>query len=530
MQDKSNVKQNVVVIVCDELRANFLGAYGCDFIPTPNIDELAKNGVTFDNSITASTVCAPARASMITGQLVSCHGTWTNRIPCKEGTEYLPERVAENGYMTAGVGIFDHAPLDLTLGYQYRNWFMEGKMECEYLKGLKKKYPEAGTFNPDETGLHFKYAQEDFYDFWTAEKAVEFIDCYTQTGKAPDGTAPQNENAPFFLYCGFLSPHTPLNPPKEVSGRVDINKLPKIRTTMRDDDIPDVEKNRRAYLNPHEALTNPEKIAEERMKKRLAYAELIVEVDDLVGKIVQSLKNSGIYENTTIIFTADHGSMDNDYNMATKGPWPYKEQLFVPLIVSNHPRAKRGTRSDCLCGNLDVGATVLDIIGDHKAFGISRSLLGMADGSIAEREVNISEFCDSCKTVVDKQYTFTYYPFTGKTCLYDRINDPDETVNLGGQKEYTEIQFNFMKHALDYMLIAKGIRIEAHDLIPCVKEGIEKKHPLFLDDFKVAFPLHNQEAIERLKQAGLPWDYNEFCKDKEVVVSYVGATVYTDKK
>jgi len=79
-------RRNVVLIVCDQLRPDFLSAYGSDFIPTPNIDELARNGVTFDNAITASTVCAPARASMVTGQLVSGHDGWTNNIPCRAGT------------------------------------------------------------------------------------------------------------------------------------------------------------------------------------------------------------------------------------------------------------------------------------------------------------------------------------------------------------------------------------------------------------------------------------------------------------
>lgn len=86
MKTGTDSRRNIVLILCDQLRPDFLHAYGADFIPTPNIDALAANGVTFDNSITASTVCALARASIMTGQFVSQHGAWTNDIPCNAGT------------------------------------------------------------------------------------------------------------------------------------------------------------------------------------------------------------------------------------------------------------------------------------------------------------------------------------------------------------------------------------------------------------------------------------------------------------
>ena len=105
----SEKKRNVLLIMCDQLRPDYLHAYGADFIPTPNLDFLASEGAVFDNAITASTVCAPARASFITGLPVSAHGAWTNNIPCKEGTVYLPERMNEAGYLTAAVGCYDHA-------------------------------------------------------------------------------------------------------------------------------------------------------------------------------------------------------------------------------------------------------------------------------------------------------------------------------------------------------------------------------------------------------------------------------------
>jgi arylsulfatase A-like enzyme len=204
----------------------------------------------------------------------------------------------------------------------------------------------------------------------------------------------------------------------------------------------------------------------------------------------------------------------------TKGPWPYKPQLFIPMIISNHPTLEKGTRCDALCGGLDIGGTILDIAGDTKEFGVSRSMVGLATGEVQEREVNLSEFCDSCKTLVDKRYTFTYYPFTEKTCLFDRVNDPEEKVNLAGRPEYMALENRFMKHIVDFMILAKGVRIEVHDLTRDIHDGIAKKNPKFLDSFDIAYPIASWRDIERLEKLGLDATYNEFCKEREIKAHY----------
>ena len=511
-------KRNIVLILVDQLRPDFIGPYGADFIETPALNELAANGVTYDHAIASATVCAPSRASVLTGQFVSGHGAWTNDVPFGNNVEFFPERLQKQGYMTAAVGVADHVKPNQPCGHIYQNIFT-GRPDGEYMKFLKSKYPEATYYGEADETLHFKYPEEYFYDRWCCDRATEFIESYAKTGTAPDGSAPENPDSPFFLYCGFLSPHTPLAPPRGLEDKVDVDRIPTIINSHRQDIAP-VEKYRRAFLNSHEDLVNPEGAVERRMKERRAYCELIAEVDILVGRIVQSLKDNGLYENTTIIFSADHGSVDNDYNVVTKGPWPYRTQLFIPMIVSNDPNTEHGTHSDCLCGNIDIGATALEIANDDKRFGVSRSLTAMANGSVAEREVHMSEFSDACKTLVTKQYTFTYYPFTASTCLYDRINDPLEMTNLSGRPEYADLERNLLMHTIDFMCLAKGVRLEAHDVVPEIRSGIEKKDPKFLDDFDIAFPLNSLEEVKRIREAGLDADYNEFCRTRKIMAHY----------
>lgn len=519
-------KRNIVVIMVDQLRADFIGPYGADFIKTPNLDELAANGVTYDNAIASATVCAPSRASVLTGQFVSGHDAWTNDVPFGKDTEFFPERLNECGYMTAAVGVSDHVRPNTPRGYKYQKIFTS-LPDGEYMTYLREHYPEAKHWGEDDGDFHFKYPEEVFHDRWCADRATDFIESYAKCGAAPDGTKPESPDSPFFLYCGFCSPHTPLTPPKGLEGEVDIDRIPKIFNSHREDIAP-VEKYRRAYLNSHEDLVNPEGAMERRMRERQAYCELIAEVDSLVGRIVKCLKDNGVYENTTIIFTADHGSVDNDYNVVTKGPWPYRAQLFIPMIVSNNPELSSGTHSDCLCGNIDVGATALGIADDNKRFGVSRSLIGMANGSVPEREVHMSEFSDACKTLVNKQYTFTYYPFTQGCCLYDRINDPTEMTDLSSTPEYSAIRQSFLMHIIDFMCIAKGVRLEAHDVVPEIRAGLEKKDPKFLDDFDISFPLASWAEVERIKAAGLDENYNEFCRDRKIK-SHYGVYFFNEK-
>ncbi len=519
-------RRNIVLIVSDSLRPDFLHAYGADFIPTPSIDALAENGTVFDFAATASTVCAPARAAVLTGRPVSGHDIWTNQIPCPESLEYFPARLARQGYLTAAVGSIDHARPGNPVGFQWVRRFEENKPGSEYLAWLKKRHPEETTAFPSD-GRHFKYSEEEFYDRWSCDRATEFLNTYAEKGVVPDESfysgypsdhPTPEKDAPFFLCCGFLSPHAPLLPPKELEGTVDPEKLPQIKLPRKD--VPPVEKYRRAFMNPPEYLKDPKAGWEERMQSRLSYAELIAEVDSLVGRIVDTLKATGLYENTTILFTADHGSCEWDYNLDTKGPWPYRSQLFVPLIVSNHGK-DLPPRSDVLCGNIDVGATVLEIAGDTRPFNLSRSLIGQASGKIPAREVTFSEFCDSAKTLADHRYTYTYYPFTGEACLFDRENDPEESVNLAGRPEYAALERKYLMHLMDHMVLSKGVRIEAHDLAPEVREGIEKKKPGFLDDeFEICYPLASMKQVENVREAGLDGHYQDFCLGRPIKADY----------
>ncbi len=486
--------RNVVVILCDQLRKDFLNIYGCNAVPTPNLDMLAANGVVFDNAITQSPVCAPARACMMTGRYVSNHGVWTNDVPFRKDLEYIAGNMNHLGYATGAFGKLHHYPADDPKGFSHTKQMEETRLgkKDDYYKYLKARHPEIKNIlgNYNRTELVFNYPSEDYYEYFIASEAINFIDQSSAAGK------------PFFAWVSFQGPHTPYDPPREVKGTVNADKLP--RPVDCDESLmPDVQKYRSAMFPPPGPL-------QWNMKIREAYGEMIHYIDLQVGRIIAELKARGLYENTTFLFSADHGDLIGDHNNNYKGPFPYEAQLAVPMVISNHPDLAKGRRSQSLVGNIDIPSTVLDIAGSDHRMGVSLSLLEQSQKEPAyARIVNFSEFCDSCKIVENRFYRYAYYPFTSQAQLFDKVNDPDELNNLAGQGKFAALEQYFLKQIMDFQLIAKGIRIEAHDFVPIQQQGLKDKYPLFEKDFVAAYPL-TKHNIENLKKKRLDFRYNEF--------------------
>ena len=497
-------RRNIVVILCDQLRADFLPAYGCQAVATPNIDKLAAMGTVFDNAITQSTVCAPARACMMTGRFVSDHGVWTNDVPFRDGLEYLPQLMNDLGYNTGAFGKLHHYPGKDSKGFATVHQMEEGRLgeQEEYLEWLRERHPAVKKIWNAQNGV-FDFPEQEYYEHWIASKAIKFIE-----------NAKVKNEKPFLAWVSFQGPHTPLDPPAEAKGSVDPALLPK-PIIADNKPLSPVVRYRQAFDG---TLGIP---GNKIMENRLLYTETIATIDHQIGRLLDSLTSLGILENTTIIFSADHGDLLGDFHLNAKGPFPYQAQLSIPLIVSNHPHVQRGNRSLSLAGNIDIPGTILDIAGSKRSIGISRSLIDLsAEKPIYIREVIFSEFCDSIKTVFDGKYKYSYYPFAGVGELYDIQEDPKEICNLAEKTGYETVELQMLKHIIDFGIISKGVRIEAHDFVPEQQTGLAKKYPRYLEEFPIAYPLSGQKHLEALARENLSNDYNEFCKGKKLVAHY----------
>jgi arylsulfatase A-like enzyme len=490
-------KKNIVVILCDQLRKDFLSCYGFKGLNTPNIDSLSKVGVLFNNAVTASPVCAPGRACMMTGRYVSDHGVFTNDVPFRDNLEYLPQRMNQLGYNTGAFGKLHHFPGKDTKGFKVAYQMEENRLkeDDDYFRWLKNIHPEVtDIFNQKKDGS-YAFERTSYYEEYIAGNAMNFI------------KENHSKSSNMFAWISFQGPHTPIDPLDEIVNKNELNiPNPKEISFNPPCEVPLYRKVRNNTLD-----------AKQTDKFRADYTRLIKEIDDKIGEIVNLIKSNGDFDDTMFIFSTDHGDMCGDYSMWQKGPFPYKAQLEVPLILVNADGINKGTVSNIMTGNLDIPSTVLEAAGDDRPLGYSRSIRAMLLDKDLQRNYVYSEFCDSIKMIINDEFVFSYYPFSGQQELFRRDN---ETENLIDDTTYFPYINECMMKIVDNMALAKGIGIEAQDLTPRVQEGIKMVFPTYKDELRLCFPLSNQNQLELLKSAGLNDSYNEFCKEREIMRSY----------
>lgn len=497
------MSKNIVVIMCDQLRKDYLSAYGCKGIDTENIDSLAENGYLFTNAVTASPVCGPARACIMTGKSVSEHGVFTNDIKFNEGLEYLPEKMNKLGYKTAAFGKLHHTPADDLKGFQYGVLMEEGRLgEKEPYLNWKRK--RKNIFDYDGT-------VEDYYEHFITDSAVDYIR--------------KNACDNLFIWVSYQSPHDPFDAPKSFKSYVDYKKLPAAKSD--------------AYMSEtakyRSALTQKKGWGINSKREKIKYAAEILEIDYEVGRIIDELRRQDILSDTYIIFSADHGELLGDYNMHGKGPYPFAAQFEVPMIIYS-PDAEGKQIRDNIVSNGDIASTVLAIAGSSHRLGSSVDIL-----SENKTQVRYSEFCDIAKFVSTDRYRFCFYPFSREMVLFERNDEKNNRaydpeckeivsvflkeiiINLSRvvpQCEYTYGDLNSMIYAIEKMIIQKGIRMEAQDINPKVQKGLDEHISDWRSTIPIAYPIINSYQLRMLRKHHLNYKYNEFCRKRSTVADY----------
>lgn len=488
------MKKDIIVILCDQLRPDFLPCYGFKGANLPNFQRLADMGICFDHSITSSPVCAPARASMMTGRYVSDHGVWTNDTKFRDNIKFLPEEMNKLGYKTGCFGKLHHYPGKDTKGFQVSYQMEENRLKTQddYFKYLKEKHEDINSIFNIKDGF-FKYPENEYYEHWITDKALEFL---------------KNDNGqPIFSWISYQGPHGPMDPPSTISNDKS-NEIPEPYNITFDPP---------AEVIRYRKSRNFKESSDDRDKYRKKYVDMIIEIDSQIGRILDFLEDSNRLKDTVIIFSTDHGDMCIDYGMIQKGPFPYSAQLEVPMIFIDPDNNIRGVHSDMLVNNIDIPATVIDIAGGDKIFASSRSIPAMIKDESLRRQELYSEFADSVRIISDHNFRFAYYPFAHESVL---LKLDDETTNLSYNPDYCSQVNKYMQKIVDYMISSKGVKIEAQDLTPLVQKGLEEIIPDYKDCIPIAFPIASEYQRERLRKDGLDPDYNEFCKSKEIYRSY----------
>ncbi|TIT75251.1 MAG: DUF229 domain-containing protein, partial [Mesorhizobium sp.] len=385
-------KRNVLFIMCDQLRFDYLGCAGHKSLRTPNIDRLAGRAVRFTNAYVQSTVCGPSRMSAYTGRYVRSHGSTHNGVPLRVGEPTLGDHLREVGVRCALIGK-THMRAD------------EEGMERLGIAGdsiIGVRIAECG-FEPFERddGLHpsTSYDPDPAYDTYLREHGFDAENPWEHWANSGEGDNGENFNGwllvhadkparipeehsetPYMTrramrfieeaeakgeaWCAHLSyikPHWPYIAPApyhDMYGKADIQ--PPIRSEAE-----------RASPNPIFEAFQQERYSKNFSRDEVretvipCYMGLIKQIDDQLGHLFDFMEKRGLFENTLIVFTSDHGDYLGDH-------WLGEKYLFhdvaakVPMIVYD-PRpeadATRGTTSDALVEMIDLAPTFLDYFG-----------------------------------------------------------------------------------------------------------------------------------------------------------------------
>ena len=306
--NKNKSKKNIVILFPDQLRHDFLGCYGAEFIKTPNIDLLSKNGVTYENAYASSPVCVPSRTSLLTGLNSLKHGVTGNFDSLrpdykKTGLKTWPDIIKEDGYNSAAIGKMHFYPWDARHGFDYRR-IAEDKRHIHVRDDYFKKLRSAGLrkFLGDEhegyqenfTAIKSIVPYEHSWDHFVGEEAVRYINNHSN-------------DEPFAMMVGFPGPHDPYDPSEDFHVPIpDENSMP--------DPIPFCDHDKKFAEAQEKGLTmewanvktmhkfNDKESLVKKKKMRAHYAGLVQQIDYEVGRIVSTLKENDLFDNTIIIF------------------------------------------------------------------------------------------------------------------------------------------------------------------------------------------------------------------------------------
>jgi len=471
----SEKRPNVLWIMTDQLRADCLGFMGNPVVQTPNLDMLASQSVVFTNAFCQSPACTASRASLFTGRYpptVRVRGMGI--LPPTETT--ITEVLRRHGYHTAASGKIHLTPEQYTK-YQLKsdvpiidwkkfaadalidnipqdsvkeNYGFEHYVGCEdillgnFYKWLDENYPELSGKKP------VPLFEEGPRDLWVSPYPSEAHPTTFITNNAEAFIRLLKNKEPWFVFCSFIAPHHPFQAPSDQIARYDEKDIP----------LPEEKGGVDASFIPEPAksaigeMTRYNKDIQRRII--LHYFASISLIDDCVGRLINLLKSIGQFDNTLIIFTADHGEFLGNHMLLRKPSLLYDETLRVPLLIKL-PGNCKGKVIDGLIELVDVFPTILGFLQIPSSPGVqgidwSTSIL---EGSFSGREDIYADMYHlrplfgelvgpytSVMTLRTSEWKLNIYPEAGIQYgqLFNLKEDPDESNNLYGNPLYRSIK------------------------------------------------------------------------------------------
>jgi len=439
---------NLLFITTDQQRWDSLPCYGLDFMQTPHLDRLAREGLVFERAYTPAPLCVPARNSLLSGQWPSTTGVLSNNHSLDPSTPSWPTLLGEAGYLTAAIGKMHFIPFDNRQGFLERisaedkrhTYLQDDFVKFLHNHGHERVHPTTNPGYFESLGAPVTPLPKRFHvDGFIGDQAAESLG--------------RHGNEPFAAWVSFAGPHDPYDPPEELAGmyedapipepigsRAGLAQKPRAQQTAGAESV----KNPMFQIDPREAT--PEQY---RRWRKHYYANISL-IDEGIGKILAALEATGALERTLIIFTSDHGDALGDHGLAYKSFF-YESMAHVPLIVRG-PGVAAGQRCPALVSLLDLVPVFYRTCGVTPPSTLESADLTplLADPTGTIRGVVYSE--NLGQTMVrDERYKYAHYA-DGDCELYDLATDPTEEHNLASEAAYqgavTRLRALLLEHTL----------------------------------------------------------------------------------
>ena len=450
------MRPNIVMYFSDQQRADTCGCYGQKLDITPNLDQLAKEGIKFENAFSAQPVCGPCRAMFQTGKWPTEIGCFRNNIMLPSDVKPLGEYIEEAGYETAYIGKW-HLASDGEL---------EQKPTIDHTITAIPKELRGGYTGFWRTAdvLEFTSHGYDGYVFDENNNRVDFkgYRCDCLTDMALEFFDQRNEEKPFFMTISHIEPHH--------------------------------QNDRNCYEGP---IGSKEKYKDYEVPVDLAtlggnykeeypdYLGQCASLDENLGKLIAKLKEKGLYDNTVIIFVSDHGChfLTRNRDEHLNGYDDYKRSMHdaclkVPFVIAGGP-FKGGVNFEDIVSTSSLPKTICALagidVGDNM---IGENLVDVVEGKLPERKneafAQISESRVG-RCIRTPEYAYSVYApglhggvaaasdLYADDFMYDLEKDPYELNNIVHDPAYTEIKLDLRKRLLAWIKEAENVTPEIVD-------------------------------------------------------------------
>jgi len=432
-------RPNVLFIFTDQWRGDCLSVAGHPAVETPNLDELARQGVVFTSAFTPCPSCIAARASLFTGLTPSSHGRlgYQDQVPWRY-SDTLAELLGRSGYQTHCVGKTHFYPQRLHMGFQSMDSYealqnFDGKYVNDYFEWLAER--TGGRGRELDHGLQSNswvarpsHLPEELHNnTWVTTRSMEFL-------------RRRDRTRPFFLFTSFHRPHPPIDPPRAFWDMYADRPVPPVPVGdwAAEHDVPVAGVNTWHGRLPTDVLD----------RSRRAYYAQIAHIDNQIGRLLNYMRRVDQPGPTWIIFSSDHGEMLGDHHMFRKS-YAYQGSAQVPLIVCSPegPQAREiyGERGDdCFFGVpvtlTDVYPTILEAGGvpvPERTEGLSLMPLVQGAGELPGREYVHGEH-SQCYTednamqfVTDGRWKYVWFTHSGREQLFeeDGLSDGKKLIH-----------------------------------------------------------------------------------------------------